>query len=254
MGAIKAYVSALAFVAVVCLPVGFWALQTGKDEVLLGRRSLRLIVMCHFIASLISKKLVFGRLGSRNVANMTTSKIWMSPCKSLRLHFALNYAHSFSVNAFCTLKSLFSDPGGTSFKVSGTFASPTEERYPARRKPLLDRMLNPIVICYAIVFLLASLMLGSFATFIVYRHLVDNAARTYMHTGAALRLLDIVLATLVPLRYMVFPPSLPDRRELLVKGTDGVYRSRRKHWNKRDGGSNVKLLLQIAIIGLFDWL
>jgi hypothetical protein len=158
------------------------------------------------------------------------------------------------VNAFCTLKSLFSDPGETSFKVSGTFVSPTDERYSARRKPLLHRMLNVTMISYAAFFLLATATLISFTTFVAHQHLVADTARSYMHTGAALRLLDVILAALVPLRYMVFPPSLPDRRELLVKDAHGVYRSRKKHWTKRDGGSRTKLLLQIAIIALFDWL
>lgn len=166
----------------------------------------------------------------------------------------MHTAYTLLVNAFCVLRSLFSDPGETSFKVSGTFVSPTDERYPARRKPLLDRMLNLTMICYAAFFVLTITVLFSFATFVAHQHLVLNVARSYMHTGAALRLLDIVLAALVPLRYMVFPPSLPDRRELLVKDEHGVYRSRKKHWTKRDGGSRVKLLLQITIIGLFDWL
>lgn len=76
----------------------------------------------------------------------------------------------------------------------------------------------------------------------------------HMYTGAALRLLDSILATLVPLQYMIWPPSLPERRELLMKDENGVYRSQKKEWRKRDGGSQLKFWLQIAIIGLCDWL
>jgi hypothetical protein len=130
------------------------------------------------------------------------------------------------------LKSLFTDPGDTSFKVSGTFVSPTDERYPARRKPLSKRLLNPTMI----------------------RHLIVGAERAHMHTGAALILIELVLAAAVPVRYMMFPPSLPDRQVLLEKDVHGVNRTRKKGWTKRDGGSNVKLLLQVAVIVVFDWL
>ena len=75
-----------------------------------------------------------------------------------------------------------------------------------------------------------------------------------MHTGATLILIELVLAAIVPIRYMTFPSSLPDRQELLEKDTDNVNRSRKKGWAKRDGGSSVKLLLQLAIIVAFDWL
>lgn len=110
------------------------------------------------------------------------------------------------------------------------------------------------MVCYAAYFLLTGAALVSFAMFVARQHVMIRSARMYMHTGAALRLLDIILAALVPLRYMVFPPSLPDRQDLLVKDSHGVYRSQKKEWTRRDGGSNTKLLLQIAIIVLFDWL
>lgn len=254
MGALKAYASTLAFLATICLPVCFWALQNGKIEMITGRQSLRLIIVCHFVASAISKNMVFGRLGSKNVSSMTTARTWMSPCESSCFHSDMTRTHSPLVNAFCVLKSLFSDPGNTSFKVSGTFASPTEERYPNRRKPLLDRMSSPIMIGYAAVFLLASWTMLSFATSVAHQHLVVDGARGYMHTGAALRMLDVIFGVLVPLRYMISPPSLPNRRELLVEDEHGVLRSRKKAWTKRDGASKSKLLLQVAIIALFDWL
>ena len=85
MGAWKAYASAAAFAAVVCLPVCLIAMQTGGLDVMLDRRYIRLIIMGQLIASMISKKLVYGRLGSINVANATTSRLWSSPCKPIDL-------------------------------------------------------------------------------------------------------------------------------------------------------------------------
>ena len=85
MGAWKAYASTAAFAAVVCLPVCLIAMQTGGLDVMLDRRYIRLIIMGQLIASMISKKLVYGRLGSINVANATTSRLWSPPCKSIDL-------------------------------------------------------------------------------------------------------------------------------------------------------------------------
>lgn len=88
---------------------------------------------------------------------------------------------------------------------------------------------------------------------VFYSH-ARGGARRFMHTGAAIRLLEIVLGAYVPLRYMATPPDVPERRELLEKDPSGVFRSRQKGWVRRDGGSTVKLPLQIVIILLFDWL
>jgi hypothetical protein len=151
------------------------------------------------------------------------------------------------------LKSLFTDPGDTSFKVSGTFVSPTDERYPARRKPLSKRLLNFTMICYMAYSLVVAALMGSLFKSVASQHLVVEAKRRHMHTGATLMLIELVLAAIVPVRYMVFPPSLPDRQALLEKDADNVNRSRKKGWMKRDGGSGVKLLLQAAVIVVFDW-
>lgn len=109
------------------------------------------------------------------------------------------------------------------------------------------------MILYALymVFVVASL---GFCIGAVSYSRVAGGARRFMYTGAALRLLDIVLGAYVPLRYMATPPDVPGRRELLEKDDGGVFRSRQKGWVRRDGGSAVKLPLQIAIILLFDWL
>jgi len=82
MGAWKAYGSALSFAGAICLPVSMWLLQTGGTDRTVDRHFLRLVMASHFVASAISKKLVYGRLGSANVSNMTTNRLWTSPCKT----------------------------------------------------------------------------------------------------------------------------------------------------------------------------
>lgn len=255
MGAWKAYSSALLFASAICLPLSVWASKIGGLHHSIDRHHLRLILIGHFIASTISKRLVYGRLGSMNVSNMTTSRLWTSPCKTHKPLSTDGLTNNVqTVNAFCTLKSLFSDPGDTSFKVSGTFVSPTEERYASRRKPLLKRMLNLTMGCYAAYFVVTAALLAVLFTSVAYQHSIVGGKRVHMHTGAALRLIDLALASIVPVRYMIFPPSLPDRQALLEKDAHGVSRSQKKAWTRRDGGSKISLMLQLAVILVFDWL
>lgn len=157
------------------------------------------------------------------------------------------------VNAYCTLKSFVSDPGNTGFKVSGTFASPADERSAIHRKPLVQRMSSLTMLLYTTYWLAAMVALSSLMLFAAYQRMTLKT-RQYLYTGAALRLVDVVLAASVPVRYMMFPPTVPERRELLKEDESGVFRAKKSGWTKRDGGSQIKLPLQIAIMLLFDWL
>lgn len=106
----------------------------------------------------------------------------------------------------------------------------------------------------------AYLAIAALAFLTGLRHLAtSNAAMTterrwYKQTGAALRMLDVIMAAIVPVKYMMFPPSDPERRDLLERDANGVFRSRKKSWMKRSGGVNVKLPLQVAIVVLLELL
>jgi hypothetical protein len=78
MGAWGAYSSALLFASTIALPISMWALQAGEHDST-DRNYMRLALACHFIASAISRNLVYGRLGNVNVSNMITNQIWVSP-------------------------------------------------------------------------------------------------------------------------------------------------------------------------------
>lgn len=157
------------------------------------------------------------------------------------------------VNAWCALLALVYDPAETGFKVSGTFVSPVDERSPSKRKPLFERLSSVTMVLYALYVLFVAAVLALLAATVSYNRFVGGSGR-FMYTGAALRLVDLLLSASVPLRYMASPPDAPDRRELLEKDDSGVFRSRKTSWMRRDGGSVVKLPLQVAIIPLFDWL
>jgi hypothetical protein len=78
MGAWGAYSSALLFASVISLPTSMWALRAGEPDPT-DRHHMRLALALHFIASTISRNLVYGRLGNVNVSNMITNQIWVSP-------------------------------------------------------------------------------------------------------------------------------------------------------------------------------
>jgi len=80
MGAWGAYSSALLFASAIVLPTSIWILQTGEGD-LTERHYMRIALAGHFIASTISRNLVYGRLGNVNVSNMITNSLWVSPGK-----------------------------------------------------------------------------------------------------------------------------------------------------------------------------
>lgn len=80
MGACEAYSSALLFASAIALPISIWIVQAGGTDPT-ERHYMRLAFAGHFIASTVSRRLVYGRLGSVNVSNMTTNQLWVSPGK-----------------------------------------------------------------------------------------------------------------------------------------------------------------------------
>jgi hypothetical protein len=80
MGACEAYSSALLFASAIALPISIWVVQAGGTDST-ERNYLRLAFAGHFIASAVSRRLVYGRLGSVNVSNMITNQLWVSPGK-----------------------------------------------------------------------------------------------------------------------------------------------------------------------------
>lgn len=81
-GALKAYISPPLLTAVLCLPICLAALQTRGAVAAKPDRAIQVLLFCHFVTSTLSKKLVYSRLGGRNVSYMTANRIWTVPCKA----------------------------------------------------------------------------------------------------------------------------------------------------------------------------
>jgi hypothetical protein len=113
-------------------------------------------------------------------------------------------------------------------------------------------MLDPLVAAHALYWLTA--------TFLLVRHLyckllsVDaNAA--YWHAGAVVRLVEVGFATFVPVRYMIWPPTIGQTDETLVGNSHESGGENRRYWMRREGPVLAwQDIAEIVVIIAYDWL
>jgi hypothetical protein len=76
----------------------------------------------------------------------------------------------------------------------------------------------------------------------------------YHYTGLTIRLCEIAWAAWVPVWFMMRPPRYRTRAELLTEDDHGVKHVRSREWVKRDDGWMPKLLVELVLILLLDWI
>ncbi|KAF2166946.1 glycosyltransferase family 2 protein [Zasmidium cellare ATCC 36951] len=238
--AFKTYFSTALILPLILLPL--LALSPGliSTHETLDRRALRTPYLFLWLSSKIWKYLIFSQVGTKNLSNISRNRYWVVP---------------YHITAL--LQSFTTTPQNTPFTATGTLKSPLDERSPSHRRPLLERLSNPLVLMHTLYFLFASLaLMKTFAAMISSKTQDSLPPNSYIHTAAILRLVEIFCATATPVRYMLFPPSVRERREYLVKDErTGVYRSRRKTWVKREGGVvSWRELVEVGVVFVGDWL
>ena len=74
-------------------------------------------------------------------------------------------------------------------------------------------------------------------------------------TGALLKLIQCIYHASIPVYYMLHPPTVPERAELLVKGPDGVNRPKMKVGQELhpDNGLKWNDILDLLVIYFCDW-
>lgn len=72
----------------------------------------------------------------------------------------------------------------------------------------------------------------------MYRKRSDPSAILSPFPGVAIKLVDCILKMAVPLRYMIWPPTVPDWENLVAEDEDGVKRPR-KDWDAGVAGNAV---------------
>ena len=117
----------------------------------------------------------------------------------------------------------------SSFEASGTITSSIYERSRHRRKPLPYRLLSPDMFLYTLYATYASMPIV--VCFIMYANREGTAQPSILFPGAMVKLLGCVWKVLVPVRYMIWPPTVPERADLVREDDKGVKRPK-KGWDK----------------------
>lgn len=151
----------------------------------------------------------------------------------------------------CLMSLLPASMETSSFAVCGAIMSPTNECSRRHRKPLSFRLFSPDMILYTLYTIYAlSPMLLRLQAYVDH----DDAAQSFIpFTGAMVKLLGCIWKVLVPVRYMVWPPTVPEWGELVEVDEMGVKRPR-KGWDKDETENGITWIsLSICEFGVI-WL
>lgn len=124
----------------------------------------------------------------------------------------------------------------SSFAVCGAIMSPASERSYRRRKPLPYRLLSPDMFAYMFYAIFASTSILVRLT--AYLHNEGATQPLVLLPGPMLKLLGCIWKVLVPVRYMIWPPTVPERGELVEEDEMGVKRPR-KNWESDAAGNGI---------------
>lgn len=122
----------------------------------------------------------------------------------------------------------------SSFEVCGAITSPANERSRFRRKPLSYRLRSPDMFIYTLYAIYASIPI--FVQLLTYDRLKHAALPRSLFLGPMIKLVGCIWKVLVPVRYMIWPPTVPERSELVEEDETGLNRPR-KDWEKDPVGN-----------------
>ena len=136
----------------------------------------------------------------------------------------------------CTLSLLPTRFNKPTFVVVGTVTSPANERSRLNRKPLPFRILSFDMLMYTLYIMYASIPL--LLRFNAFRSLGSFTPSVFLFPGPTLKILTCILKTSVPLRYMLWPPTVPGRAQLVEEDEKGVKRPK-KNWQREKGSDSL---------------
>lgn len=112
-------------------------------------------------------------------------------------------------------------------------------------------MLDPLIAMHALYWVAATLLL---VRYMYHRFLPVEGSASYRHTGAVVRLVEVLFAMFVPVRYMIWPLTVRQGEETVLKPCDVSCRADHKYWMRREGSILVwQDIVEIGIIVAFDW-
>lgn len=149
------------------------------------------------------------------------------------------------------LYSFFFGTEQTPFVVSGTFQALLNERSAHGRQSLIRRMLDPLIAMHTLYWLAATLLL---ARHLCYRFLSIDDSYAYWHTGAVIRLVEVVFAMFVPVRYMLWPPTTGQTKESAVGNGHESSQAGFGYWMRREAALLVwQDVAELVVIIGYDW-
>ena len=140
------------------------------------------------------------------------------------------------------------------FESSGSIISKANERSALYRQPLPWRMLNADMVIRMLYVLITAMPI----LLPTVQFLSNPSAKnipSFPLTGALLKLIQCIYHASVPVYYMLLPPTVPERGELLVKDADGANRPRLRiaQGLRPDNGLKWNDVLDMLVICLCDW-
>lgn len=248
--AIKPYLHALPTVSMLALPIRLGRL--GDTSLRRDQNNCRWQFLCLWLSSNLWQHVTYESVGRQNAINMLRNNIWMAPCESESTTRDLLESSLLILadHTYCVLYSFFYDTERTPFVVSGTFQAPLNEGSAHGCQSLIRRMLDPLIAIHTLYWLAATLLL--------VRHLhrslsFDNSTASW-NTGAVVRLVEVVFATFVPVRYMLWPPTTGQTEESAV-GTGGENtQAGHRYWMRREAALLVwQDVAELVVIICYDW-
>ncbi|MCJ1281399.1 hypothetical protein MMC26_000718 [Xylographa opegraphella] len=170
---------------------------------------LRAVFAASFLCHKLNDFLLYGHIGLRRLANLRSMDIWCAPYSATR----------------CLRSLLPPALNPLAFESTGSALNPVNERSQTHRIPLPQRLLSPDLLLY--------LLYSAYTTVpLLLRLRSDLLCPTTPSLapgpGAVLVLLRCVWQASLPLRYMLAPPTVPPREELLEADGRGGRRPRKR--------------------------
>ncbi|KAL9103484.1 MAG: hypothetical protein Q9163_001480 [Psora crenata] len=191
---------------------------------------LRKIFLATFIVNKLHYFILYNHVGISQVWNFQSNEIWAAPYMAYRCLISF-------------LPSGFSTP---TFAVCGSI--PADERSLIHRKPLPSRLYSYDMLMYTLYITHASIPL------ILHFHASTSvshpSAALSPFPGAMVKLASSILKVTVPLRYMLWPPTVPQRDKLLEEDGRGV---RRPKTERKTGGWLAWVLIAVLEFSVFWW-
>ena len=195
------------------------------------------------IAARINEYVTYIPAGYRMNQRGNDALLWMAP------YHAMTIARAFLVPKWLGGKA-------SGFSASGSIKSELNERDQHKRAPLWRRLkvilwdCNAIMHLLYVLFIFAAVVLSIYRAFTI-RHKTVHNILFYLLTHAFWPPVIWVIsasACLVPIVYAIFPPTMPDREELLERNKEGVARPKPEWKQMRWGKKNNWFELQYSLL------